>query len=57
MSELLNSISSLAGGASASAVLKILTSNLENMNLETLFNSFIAAWQSFLEVFFGMIGQ
>ncbi|MBO5937308.1 MAG: hypothetical protein J6Q79_06810 [Clostridia bacterium] len=57
MSELLNSISSLAGGASASAILKILTSNLENMNLETLFNTFLAAWQSFLEILFGMIGQ
>ena len=57
MSELLNSISSLAGGASASAILKILTSNLEDMNLETLFSTFLSAWKSFLETFFGMLGQ
>ena len=57
MAELLNSISLIAGGASSSAILKILTSNLEDMNLETLFNSFLSAWTSFLETFFGMITQ
>ena len=57
MNDILGSISSLAGGASSSAILKILTSNLEDMTLETLFNTFIAAWQKFFESLFGMLGQ
>ena len=57
MSDLLNSISSLTGGASSSAILKILTSNIGDMTIETLFNSFLAAWGSFLETLFGMFAQ
>ena len=57
MSDLLNSISSLTGGASSSAILKILTSNIGDMTIETFFNSFLAAWGSFLETLFGMFAQ
>jgi hypothetical protein len=56
MSDLFGSISTGLSGATPTAVLKILTSNLADMNLENLFNSFISAWMSFLETLFGMLG-
>ena len=55
MEDLFGSISTGVSGATPTAVLKILTSNLSDINLETLFNTFISAWMSFLETLFGML--
>ena len=46
----------LGNGASASAVLKILTSNLGDINLETLFQSFIDGFMSYVQTLMSMLG-
>jgi hypothetical protein len=46
----------LGNGASASAVLKILTSNLGEINLETLFQSFIDGFMSYVQTLMSMLG-
>jgi hypothetical protein len=46
----------LGNGASASAVLKILTSNLGEINLETLFQSLIDGFMSYVQTLMSMLG-
>ena len=46
----------LGNGASTSAVLKILTSNLGDINLETLFQSFIDGFMSYVQTLMSMLG-
>ena len=55
MAAIFETITTIAGGGTPASILKILTSDLESFNLETLFNTFISAWSTFLETLFGML--
>lgn len=53
---ILEMLNILGNGASASAVLKILTSNLGEINLETLFQSLIDGFMSYVQTLMSMLG-
>lgn len=54
--DILEMLNILGNGASTSAVLKILTSNLGDINLETLFQSFIDGFMSYVQTLMSMLG-
>ncbi len=46
----------LGNGASASSILKLLTSNIGDINLETLFQSLIDGLMSYIQTVLSMLG-
>ena len=53
---LLESLEVLVNGASASSILKLLTSNVGDITLDTLFQSFIDGLMSYFQTLLSMLG-
>lgn len=54
--DLLGMLEIFGNGASASAILKILSSSVDNITLETLFQSFIDGLMSYFQTVLSMLG-
>lgn len=53
---LLESLEVLVNGASASSILKLLTSNVGDITLDTLFQSFIDGLMNYFQTLLSMLG-
>ena len=53
---ILEMLNVLGNGASASAILKLLTSNVGDINLESLFQSLIDGFMSYIQTVMSMLG-